>query len=269
LYKVSQGKKEQYLKDEREYHQFLVDRIKGEWELILGANGGATLKGAKLEQFLARAEAFRHNIDRLEVRGIPGDAVRTVLKQGLTSPKTLANEKRMREMAEIIEASGFHRVELAEDEEHGSYEIRFLSRRDGVERPVTFGWDLLHTPEYRALAANESALEALTASPFLLRRSSGGGGEESHHETLEEALDTLYSGATKGLSIQRYKGLGEMNADQLWGTTMDPERRRLLKVTVEDAVGADDIFSRLMGDAVEPRREFILENALAVQNLDI
>lgn len=265
LYKVSQGKKEQYLKDEREYHQFLVDRIKGEWEMVLGANGGATLKGAKLEQFLARAEAFRRNIERLEVRGIPGDALRTVLKQGLTQTKTLGDRKRMQELAEIIEASGFHSVELVEDEEHGGFEIRFLSRRDGVERPVTFGWQLLHTPEYRALAANESALEALTTSPFLLRK----GEEESDHETLDEALDTLYAGATKGLSVQRYKGLGEMNADQLWETTMDPERRRLLRVTVEDAVAADGIFSRLMGDAVEPRREFILDNALAVQNLDV
>lgn len=265
LYKVGQGKKEQYLKDEREYHQFLVDRIKGEWELVLGANGGATLKGAKLEQFLARAEAFRRNIERLEVRGIPGDALRTVLKQGLTKTKMLGDRKRMQELAEIIEASGFHSVELAEDEAHGGFEIRFLSRRDGVERPVTFGWELLHTPEYRALAANESALEALTTSPFLLRK----GEEESDHETLDEALDTLYAGATKGLSVQRYKGLGEMNADQLWETTMDPERRRLLRVTVEDAVAADGIFSRLMGDAVEPRREFILDNALAVQNLDV
>ncbi|MGH9381765.1 MAG: DNA topoisomerase (ATP-hydrolyzing) subunit B [Thermoanaerobaculia bacterium] len=265
LYKVSQGKKEQYLKDEREYHQFLVDRIKGEWELVLSANGGTTLRGAKLEQFLARAEAFRRNLQRLEVRGIPGDALRAVLKQGLTRPKTLADVKRMREMAEIIEASGFHGVDLVEDEEHGSHEIRFTSRRDGVERAVTFGWNLLHTPEYRALAANEAGLEALTTSPFLLRK----GEEESHHETLEEALDTLYAGASKGLAIQRYKGLGEMNADQLWNTTMDPERRRLLKVTVEDTVAADDIFSRLMGDEVEPRREFIQENALAVQNLDI
>lgn len=265
LYKVGQGKKEQYLKDEREYHQFLVDRIKGEWELVLGANGGTTLKGAKLEQFLARAEAFRRNVERLEIRGIPGDALRTVLKQGLTQTKMLGDRKRMQELAEIIEASGFHSVELAEDEAHGSFEIRFLSRRDGVERPVTFGWELLHTPEYRALAANESALEALTTSPFLLRK----GEEESDHETLDEALDTLYAGATKGLSVQRYKGLGEMNADQLWETTMDPERRRLLRVTVEDAVAADGIFSRLMGDAVEPRREFILDNALAVQNLDV
>lgn len=265
LYKVGQGKKEQYLKDEREYHRFLVDRIKGEWELVLGANGGATLKGAKLEQFLARAEAFRRNVERLEIRGIPGDALRTVLKQGLTQTKMLADRKRMQELAEIIEASGFHSVELVEDEAHGGFEIRFLSRRDGVERPVIFGWELLHTPEYRALAANESALEALTTSPFLLRK----GEEESDHETLDEALDTLYAGATKGLSVQRYKGLGEMNANQLWETTMDPERRRLLRVTVEDAVAADDIFSRLMGDAVEPRRQFILDNALAVQNLDV
>ena len=88
-------------------------------------------------------------------------------------------------------------------------------------------------------------------------------------ETLDEAMETLYSGAKKGLSIQRYKGLGEMNAEQLWETTMDPQKRRLMQVRIEDDVEADSIFTILMGDLVEPRREFIEQNALNVRNLDV
>jgi len=88
-------------------------------------------------------------------------------------------------------------------------------------------------------------------------------------ETLDDAMETLYAGAKKGLSIQRYKGLGEMNAEQLWETTMDPQKRRLLQVRIDDDVEADNIFTVLMGDQVEPRREFIEQNALNVRNLDV
>jgi DNA gyrase subunit B len=108
-------------------------------------------------------------------------------------------------------------------------------------------------------------MEALEATGFVLHK----GDEEIEVATLTEALETLYEGARKGLSVQRYKGLGEMNAEQLWETTMDPERRRLLQVRIEDEVGADDLFSVLMGDQVAPRREFIERNALNVKNLDI
>jgi len=265
LFKVSRGKSDVYLKDDREYQQFLVDRIKDEWKVRLGSNGGKALEGANLEQFVTRAETFRRNLARLEARGLPGDALRVALKQGLTTVRVLSDGKRMQTIAEIIEASGFHSVEVVEDEEHGCNEIHFVSRRDGVERDVVFGWELIQSPEFRALAGNDVGLETLSVDLFMLAK----GEDESTHETLDEALDTLYAGAKKGLSIQRYKGLGEMNAEQLWETTMDPERRRLLRVSIEDQVAADEIFSRLMGDAVEPRREFILDNALAVQNLDV
>ena len=139
------------------------------------------------------------------------------------------------------------------------------SSRDGVVREVRLDWNLLATAEYRSMANNEQGIEGLICQHFILQH----GEERSEHETLDEVLDKLYQGAKKGLSVQRYKGLGEMNAEQLWETTMDPEKRNLLQVRIEDAVAADEIFTVLMGDHVEPRREFIIQNALDVRNLDI
>ena len=265
LYKVKEGRKEIYLKDDTEYHDFLVERIKGAWELQLGSNGSRSLKGERLASFLVAVEEFRDNMNRLISRGYPGDALRVALLQGLTDTKTLANKKKIAEIAKIIEASGFHSVEVATDEEHDVGVIAFVSRRDGVERRVEFGVDLVTTAEYRALARSKAGLAALEASDFTLV----GGDETLVFDGLEDALDGLYAHAKKGLGVQRYKGLGEMNAEQLWETTMDPEKRRLLRVTIEDNVAADDIFSTLMGDQVEPRREFILRNALDVRNLDV
>ena len=134
-----------------------------------------------------------------------------------------------------------------------------------MERAVKLDWDLVTTAEYRAMARNRHGMEALTSTRFVLYKDD----ETTEVATLNEALETLYEGAKKGLTIQRYKGLGEMNAEQLWETTMDPEKRRLLQVKIEDHVGADDLFSVLMGDQVAPRREFIEQNALNVKNLDI
>jgi DNA gyrase subunit B len=265
LYKIKEGRKETYLKDDREYHDFLVERIRGSWELRFGSNGGKSLKGERLAAFLASVESFRDNMERLVSRGYPADALRVALVQGLADVRSLRDRGRLAEIAEIIEASGFHSVTVLDDEEHGVGRIRFASRRDGVERRVEIGFELLSTAEYRSLARNKAGLDALEVAEFALVS----GEETLVFDSLEEALDGLYAQAKKGIGVQRYKGLGEMNAEQLWETTMDPERRRLLKVTVEDNVAADDIFTTLMGDQVEPRREFIVRNALDVRNLDV
>ena len=267
LYKVAEGrKKETYLKDEGEYQMFLVERIQDSWKMTMESDGEEkSLSGTRLATFLEQVESFRDEMDRLVSRGYPEDALRVALLHGLKDKKALSDKTRLAEIAHIIEASGFHSVEVGDDEEHGTGFIRFVSRRDGVERGVKLDWDLLSTAEYRAMARNRHGMEALSATGFELHKD----GEAIEVATLNEALETLYEGAKKGLSIQRYKGLGEMNAEQLWETTMDPEKRRLLQVKIEDHVGADDLFSVLMGDQVAPRREFIEQNALNVKNLDI
>jgi len=265
LYKVAEGRKETYLKDEEEYHAFLVQRIQDNWELGFADNGGRKLKGSRLANYLEHVEEFREQMKRLVSRGYPEDALRVALLQGLTDKKSLNDHDRLYQIGQVIEASGFHNVDVGKDEEHGTGYLSFNSRRDGVEREVRLDWDLVSTAEYRAMSRNKLGLEAMRTTGFQLQK----GDNTESVDTLDEALETLYSGAKKGLSIQRYKGLGEMNADQLWDTTMDPERRRLLQVRIEDEVGADDLFSVLMGDQVAPRREFIEENALNVKNLDI
>jgi len=272
LYKVAEGKRDSYLKDDREYRAFRVERIQNGWELTL--DGGKPMRGPKLGQFIERVEAFRENLAKLTDRGFPEDALRVALLGGLTDKKALADKAKLREVAHIIEASGFMGVEVAEDVEHGTGIISFRSRRDGVDRDVRIDWNLLTSAEYRQLAGNTYGIEAIAAKHFAVRKVEEPGSKKeaadaTEHETLDEAMAKLYTGAEKGLSIQRYKGLGEMNAEQLWETTMDPQRRRLLQVRVEDDIEADGIFTILMGDQVEPRRQFIEANALNVKNLDV
>ena len=273
LFKVSYGKKETYLKDEKEYRQFLLGRIQDSYQLTLGTNGGRRLEGAELNRFVERLEAFRTGLDRLDLRGYPKRALELALVAGVKDRESLADRDRLRSLAGRLEEAGFLSVEIDEDPEHGTAFLRFVSKTDGVERRVRIDWDLVATPEFRALASNPAGLEALAAGGYGLARSKRGDDESepelTHFETLEAVLESLYEGAKRGLSVQRYKGLGEMNPDQLWDTTMNPETRRMLRVTIDDEVAADDIFSVLMGDQVEPRREFIEANALAATNIDV
>jgi DNA gyrase subunit B len=272
LYKVAHGKSETYLKDDREYQAFLVDRIKDAWELDIshgdGHNGngdGGRLTGTRLAFFLEKISLFRQNLEKLVSRGYPADAIKSALQNGVKDKLSLTDPEKIEKIAHVIEASGFHGVLVGQDEDHGTRYVRFLSKRDGVEREVRIDWNLVTGAEYRAMVNNQLALDAISATSFTLAK----GETINVYDTLEEAIDSLYEGAKKGLSIQRYKGLGEMNPTQLWETTMDPTKRRLLRVQVEDDVDADSIFTILMGDEVEPRRAFIQNNALEVRNLDV
>jgi DNA gyrase subunit B len=268
LYKVAHGKSENYLKDDREYQTFLVDRIQGAWELELGnGNGGTRLAGARLAHFLEKVDGFRQNLDKLVSRGYPAEAIKIALRAGIKDKSSLTDPQRVAEVARRVETSeaGFRGLEVGLEPEHGTHYVRFLWKRDGVEREVRIDWNLVTGAEYRRMANNAMGLEAISASGFTLVK----GEDLTLVDTLEQALEKLYEGAKKGLSIQRYKGLGEMNPQQLWDTTMDPTRRRLLKVQIDDDVEADSIFTILMGDEVEPRREFIQDNALEVRNLDV
>ncbi len=266
LFKVTRGKSETYLKDEKEYRQYLLGRIQDNYTLTVGTNGGGRqVHGEELSRLVERLEAFRSNLDRLASRGYPKRALELALNAGVRDKESLGDRARLDTLAGQLELAGYLDVQVVEDPEHGVAALAFVAKQDAVARHVRIDWELLATGEYRALAANPAGLDALGAGGFTLAR----GEDLAVHETLDETLEALYDGAKKGLSIQRYKGLGEMNPSQLWDTTMDPERRRLLRVTIEDDVAADEIFSILMGDQVEPRREFIEANALMATNIDV
>jgi DNA gyrase subunit B len=280
LYKVAHGKSETYIKDDREYNEFLVGRIQDNWEVEVHPAAGGTpgntpgnnergesvrLAGAKLAHFLEKIGQFQKNLAKLTSRNIPAAAVKIALLQGFRDKTALLEPEKVERLAGVLTAAGFPDVAVGFEEEHGTHYVRFTHRKDGVEREVRIDWSLVTSAEYRALALNAPGLEAIAARGFTLVR----GETRSEQATFEAALEKLYDGAKKGLSIQRYKGLGEMNPQQLWETTMDPTKRRLLRVHIEDDVEADAIFTILMGDEVEPRRAFIQTNALEVRNLDV
>jgi len=175
--------------------------------------------------------------------------------------------KDLEKLEEQLEKRGYG-VEKHLDEEHGLYQlvVSGAGESDAVVGRATVNHDLIDSPEYRALFTLYQELEDFHKPPFAV---SSNGTVETELRSKEELLTYLMKAAQRGLTLQRYKGLGEMNPEQLWETTMDPTTRRLLQVTIEDMAEADQVFTTLMGDKVEPRREFIETHAHEVENLDV
>jgi DNA gyrase subunit B len=264
LYKVAHKKDERYLKDDSELSAFLLDRLSDGATLTL-AGSGRTLRGKELKDAIRRIERSLEHLERLDQRGWPQDLVMALLRLGVARREQLADAKLMKGFAEELRAEEFGDAAAVPDEEHGGLLVRATHSKNGRRRVVELGYDLVRTYEYTQLLDLHKHLKEFDVPPFHLEL-------ESVKETFESAHDLVtrvYESARHGLSIQRYKGLGEMNAEQLWATTMNPESRRLLQVRVEDAAEADELFTVLMGDAVEPRRAFIEKNALEVVNLDV
>ena len=152
-----------------------------------------------------------------------------------------------------------------DDAEHSCHAIRCLSKINGIARETIINFDLLTSTELEELRKIADNLKAVGTPPFTVKHND----EQQTFNTLSEVLEFVLKTGEKGQEIQRYKGLGEMNPDQLWETTMNPEKRILFQVKIEDAIEADEIFTILMGDQVDPRKEFIYKNAINVTNLDI
>jgi DNA gyrase subunit B len=271
LYRVKRGKKEQYLKDEAAMEDYLIEL--GAGDVLLRGQGGPGVTGTPLKQLVKRVIRLEKVLDVLERKGRNRHLVVALARQPRFDAGALADEAMLREaVAEAeryigIAAPDLLPVEFSfeDDREHACLRLLAATRTNGTARRNVFDRDLLASAEFEEARRLARELANAGEPPYTL----GEGEEAQAVPNLQHALGRIMTAARKGLDIQRYKGLGEMNPTQLWETTMDPSLRTLLQVKIEDAYQADEIFSTLMGDEVEPRRKFIEANALNVRNLDV
>ncbi|MFT3913401.1 MAG: DNA topoisomerase (ATP-hydrolyzing) subunit B [Anaeromyxobacteraceae bacterium] len=269
LYRVAKGKKETYLKNEEGLAEFLIAHGTEKAKLVAG---GAVIEGQDIGQLAREAAAYRALLSRVDCRR-DRRIVDAAIQLGDLDLELLKRHDAVKEQAQKIydKAKKLHPelensvVRIDRDEEHGCDSLVFQTSVAGAPRETRLDHNYLSGAEWTELAALHGALAEIGPGPYTLQV----GEAETEHDTIFEAVDALKKAAEAGQNIQRYKGLGEMNPEQLWETTMDPAKRTLLQVRVDDTVEANEVFSVLMGDAVEPRREFIEKHALDVQNLDI
>ncbi|HEX6853056.1 MAG TPA: DNA topoisomerase (ATP-hydrolyzing) subunit B [Candidatus Polarisedimenticolaceae bacterium] len=263
LYKVKRGKEERYLANDKELNAFVIRKATEERVLDIPALG-KSVDGTSLHHLLQALIDQEQYLTALERMGIDRRTVESMLDGGITDKADFGDREKMDALGARIAELG-HEVSASDpDEEHGLLQLHVRAANLG-RREFKVNLELWQTVEMRQLRRLQPSVADLGRSPLRVRHN----GDSVELPDKSALLEHLLEAGKRGLVIQRYKGLGEMNPDQLWETTMDPERRSVLEVRVEDAVEADRLFSILMGDAVEPRRQFIEENALEVRNLDI
>jgi DNA gyrase subunit B len=262
LYKISRGKSNHYLRDERTFEKFLIKKILGEFQLKVSRKR-EIIKGDKFRRFLQKIIAKKNYIRILERKNYPLFLINILLQSGVEGAGFLQKKKKMEAIQSLLTEKGIVSV-LNSDEEHGLYELAVNFQVNGMDVSCKVNLDLIQSVEYQNLYKIHKELEGFKP-PFQLISDS----ERVKIENEAKLLEHIFDKGKKGIAIQRYKGLGEMTPDQLWETTMDPEKRFLTQVSIQDAVEADKVFTILMGDEVEPRRNFLEENALEAQNLDI
>jgi DNA gyrase subunit B len=265
LYKVKHGKQERYIKDEHELKQYLLKQALSEAELYTRADAPALSKDA-LEE-VAKHYLLAEAVIERESRLIDPEALHALLNNPveLDLSDQAAARKSATALAALFRDGKAVAVEPVYDEKSESHVLRITRTQHGVARTTVIDPDFLHSGDYAQIRKTAQMLHGLLGDGAYIKR-----GEQMRPvREFREAIDWVLAEVQRGIGIQRYKGLGEMNPEQLWETTMNPKTRRLLKTRIEDAIGADEIFTTLMGDAVEPRRAFIETNALGVRNLDV
>jgi DNA gyrase subunit B len=263
LYKVKQGRSERYLKDEQELDIYILNSALKDAELLTKKDG-EVIKGQPLEDMakqMVLTEAVIRRISRLYDESV----LRAIQDIGDIDLSTEVSANNTAEKLRPILGAAGSEVLVVFDEEESAYRLEINKYVHGNLQSCAINAEFLSSGDYRQINSMSTMLEGLLGEGAMMKR----GEKEFAIETFKQGLDWLMSEAKHSVNVQRYKGLGEMNPEQLWETTMDPKVRRLLKVQIDDAIAADEIFTTLMGDNVEPRRAFIEKNALGVNNLDV
>ncbi len=271
LYRVKKGKMERYLKDEKVLEEFLLEN--GTKDVRLSSEGSPPVAGATLRRLIEKQLRWDRVIGVLSRHGKNGTIVSALASDERLGVAVLEDRAQLEAIAEdakkvvteIAPDLDPLSIEIEHDPEHGVAKLVIRSRTNGSTQETVVDKELLEGPELSELGRLAADLRIAGKGPFRIEF----GDTEVEIATLTGAVAEILARARKGVDINRYKGLGEMNPEQLWQTTMNPDTRTLLQVRVEDAYEADTIFSTLMGDEVDPRRRFIQENALSVKNLDI
>ena len=266
LFKVKKGKKETYIKDEKALTRELMRSAGEDIEVRIGKDK-QPLQARQLSTFLGNLVDYKSVFDKVEKRLRDRAMAEILIQSGLESKSNLANRGNLEGVATKIQKLGYE-VEIGVDEEHSLHNLVIKGKTDNGPYQRTIDHEFITLAEFKRAVSLTHSLKEYDTPPFFIF-------EKEKNEvkfelpTREQLLDTILTSGKKDFHIQRYKGLGEMNPSQLWETTMNAETRSLLQVRIDDAVETDEIFTILMGDAVEPRRKFIEDNALDVRNLDI
>ena len=271
LYKVKKGKQEQYLKDEAALEAYLTQSALDGTQLFVDVDTPA-ISGQGLETLVSQYRIVESLIKKLS-KAYPLIVLETMLKVSPLSLEMTKDKAAVELWAEEIQTllnvdvkTGMsYKFDVIKDDEKDQYFPRVLVFVHGISTPYTFGEEFIDSSSYKKMTELTQAIDGIFSKNSYIQR----GEKQQIVAGFKDALAWLMKEAQRGLMIQRYKGLGEMNPEQLWDTTMDPATRRMMKVNIEDAVAADQIFTTLMGDEVEPRRLFIQSNALEVSNLDV